>query len=87
MERTQIQESAVQCDEGGCGWVQTTPWDEVQNWHKKACPKCGKGEIVNDEDLAAWHGINTLLLLDKTIDPDGKLPRADITIDTSGLRV
>jgi len=87
MERSQVEKFKVQCDESDCDWTQETPFSEAPNWHKKACPKCSKGEIVSDEDLAAWHGLNALLLLDEKIDPEGKLPRVDVKIDTSGLRV
>jgi len=87
MEISQIQESAVQCDESGCGWIQNIAWNKVVDWHKKTCPKCGKGEIVNDDDFAVWEGINAILLIDKAIDPMGELPRAAVTIDTSKMRV
>jgi len=84
--RSRITSNAVQCDEKGCGWMQNIPWGEVKNWHKKACPKCGHGEIISDVDLATWHGINAMLLLDNAIDPDGKSPRVSMRLDTSGLR-
>jgi len=43
----------------------------------------GDQERICDYELAAWHGINALLLMYEKIDPEGKLPRVDMTIDTS----
>ncbi len=87
MKPHQIEKSELQCDEKDCDWVQETPWVEIKNWHKKSCPKCGKGEIVSDEDLAVWNQVNAILLINNVIDPERKMPRIDIDIDTSELRV
>lgn len=42
----------VKCDEPGCGWSEMTDLDTILNYVKAPCPKCGKGEIINDEELA-----------------------------------
>ena len=40
--------------EHGCDWKTTVLPDEVMAWHNKPCPRCGKGIIVNDYDLAEF---------------------------------
>lgn len=48
----------VKCDEPGCGWVQSLPTNEaIREWHRKPCPKCGKGEIVTDAELVLFDGL------------------------------
>jgi hypothetical protein len=43
----------VFCDEKGCGWSEYVDGLEgVMEWHRKVCPQCGQGVIVNDNDLA-----------------------------------
>ena len=49
----EIKDTEVRCDEAGCGWSQKEPWAYIPQWHRKPCPRCGKGQIVSDADL--WH--------------------------------
>jgi hypothetical protein len=49
----EIKDTEVRCDEAGCGWSKKEPWTNIPKWHRKPCPRCGKGQIVNDADL--WH--------------------------------
>lgn len=78
-----IDESFLQCDEAGCNWMLQIEWENIPVWHNKACPKCGNGVIVTDEDLSSYHAITAIAHLNKAIDPDYKLPRAEIVFDTS----
>lgn len=42
--------SGVKCDQPGCGWAwETGNW---KVWVQKACPKCGKGEIITKKEVA-----------------------------------
>ena len=45
----------VKCDEVGCGWSLEIPADQFHNWHNKPCPKCGKGVIINDEEMVVFR--------------------------------
>ena len=81
-----IEESQIQCDERGCNFITSVEWDNVPDWHNAPCPSCSKGVLINDADLAMWNIVNGAVLLTKHIDPDGKLPREHLLLDTSVLR-
>jgi hypothetical protein len=34
-----------------CSWEQEIEFDTIPEWHNKPCPKCGKSEIVSDDEL------------------------------------
>ncbi len=76
----------VQCDEKGCGWSEIVDRENIQSWHKKACPECGRGEILTDEDMGYFYLVTALTDAQDKFDPDGKLPSIGMKINTSGLR-
>lgn len=43
----------VNCAEPGCDWSQQVhDLEDARELHRRACPGCGKGVIVRDDDLA-----------------------------------
>lgn len=79
-------EHEVMCDEPGCGWTQKCAIDDVPAWHNKPCPTCGKGVIVSDDDMVVFVMVDAAMKLTDIIDPDGKMPRTTLHIDTAKLR-
>ena len=47
--------SSVYCDEPGCGWSRRVKFADIPAWHRKPCPKCGRGEVVSDGDLVMYE--------------------------------
>ncbi len=76
----------VQCDEKECGWSEIVDRRNIQAWHKKECPECGRGEILTDVDMEYFYLVIALTDAQDKIDPDGKLPSIGMGINTSGLR-
>jgi len=42
----------VVCDEAGCGWELELEREQIREWHGVPCPKCRKGDIVTDKEMA-----------------------------------
>lgn len=85
--QSRLQQTAtLVCDENGCAWTLEIPWENMPHWHNKACPACGEGVVINDDDLAAWHVASAMIHMTNAIDPEGKLPRVKVHIDTAPLR-
>jgi len=62
----------VKCDEKGCSWLVKCGVYELKAWHNTPCPECGKGIIVNDEDMGAFavtYGIASMAAM-LGLDPD-----------------
>jgi hypothetical protein len=78
--------SKVVCDEPGCGWSEKCDFADVPKWHKKPCPKCGKGEIVSDEDMVVFGLAEAAVKITNYIDPDGKMKRQTYHVNTAPLR-
>lgn len=78
-------DATVKCDEKDCGWSKTIPRKNISKWHKVPCPKCCKGQIVNDADLVAFRMVLALESVSKEIDPEGKAS-CMIHFDTASLR-
>lgn len=77
--------SWVRCDEPGCNWQIECTREEISSWHKKPCPKCGKGEIVSDMDLVIFRLAISLEAVSKEIaEPGAKTVR--VKLDTALLR-
>jgi len=74
--------ATVQCDEPGCGWSKRLRLESVPRWHSVACPKCGRGEIVNAHDLAIW-GMLMGMKAAGMVSTSGK---PNLRVDTSGMR-
>ena len=83
--RCAVSEATVKCDEVGCDWLAVIADENIPKWHRKPCPKCGKGYIVNDVDLVSFRLITALEAVSKEIDPEGKSLR-NVRLDTSALR-
>ena len=77
---------ALKCDAAGCGWTKPCALAEVPTWHHKPCPKCGAGEIINDEDMAAYILAQAALDLSNALDPEGNEQSVEIIIDTAKMR-
>ena len=77
---------SVHCDEAGCGWSEPVEFADVPKWHKKPCPKCGRGEIVSDADMIVYRLTEVAVTVTNDLDPDGKLPRLTYRVNTAGLR-
>lgn len=46
----------VCCDEPGCGWTNTVPsLEDIEQYHNQPCPKCGKGILISDHDMAVMQ--------------------------------
>lgn len=43
--------TTVKCDETGCGWVTECPISDTKKWYRVPCPKCGRGQIINKQEL------------------------------------
>ena len=74
------------CDNPKCKWGIEEDFDNVPNWHNQNCPACHKSVIVDDADMAIWKGVRVIMTIDEIIDPEKKLHRCNIKIDTAGLR-
>ncbi len=81
-----ISNLVVKCDEAGCGWQSESSIEEADQWHNAPCPKCGKGVIINDDDLSVLHGFAALCSLQKMIDPKGEAETVKVHIETAPLR-
>ena len=66
----------VSCDKDGCGWIIPCVQDDIPTWHNKPCPKCGKGVIVNDKELALFK----LIVAAQSKTPEGCV---EVHFDTS----
>lgn len=77
---------SVHCDESGCGWTEKCDFADVPKWHKKPCPKCGRGVIVSDADMIVFRLAEAAVTVSNEIDPEGKLPRATYRVNTAPLR-
>ena len=77
--------ATVKCDSVGCGWSEEIPREDIPNWHRKTCPKCGNDYIVNDAELIGFRIALALEAASKEIDPEGKSCR-EVHIDSAPLR-
>lgn len=69
---------AVRCDEPGCDWESTAAdHDEVKQWHNKPCPRCGRGVIVNDEEMGVLNALVGIFGLFDSLFGSGELIDAD----------
>lgn len=82
-EHPDITKMTLVCDHSGCGWTQDTAPEDASEWHKKPCPKCENGEIIDDDDLAQLNMVLCLSLFQQAIDPEGKLERGSLKLDTA----
>jgi hypothetical protein len=78
--------ASLHCDVAPCDWSQPCEFDDIPKWHKKPCPKCGKGEIVSDADVIVCRMVQAAIAATNDIDPEGKLPRATMRVNTAMLR-
>ncbi len=85
-KKCEAKECNIHCDEPGCGWSHAMDFADIPSWHKKPCPKCGKGEIISDADLVTYRMMAAIVAVSNEIDPDGKRPRVDVHVDTAVLR-
>ena len=60
MQKSHTTQSSVHCDEPGCGWSRRVRFEAIPTWHRKPCPKCGKGEVVSDGDLVMYETARTM---------------------------
>lgn len=74
--------ATVRCDEPGCGWSKRVRLELVPTWHRVACPNCGKGEIVNDDDMAMC-GLLTGMMESGLITTEGT---PNLRVDTAPMR-
>ena len=81
-----MQKATLKCDNQKCDWSVEIFFDNVPRWHNAECPCCHKCIIVNDNDMVAWHQAKIALLVTDMVDPDKKMPRHDVKIDTATLR-
>jgi hypothetical protein len=81
-----MENTKVKCDEPDCLFIIDVQWESVPDWYNKACPTCDKGVMINDADIVAWSMVSALNTADKIIDPEKKLPRESVVLDTSVLR-
>lgn len=72
----------VKCDQTGCGWIQDCEPALVPTWHRKPCPKCGKGEIISDRDMVIFAVNTALLQISDIVDPEGK-DRVMVQVDSA----
>ncbi len=75
----------VKCDAPGCDWTQEVEKDQMVEWHKKPCPKCGQGEIIADEELIALEMVLGLERASQRIRPNGD-GLAHVLFDSLGFR-
>ena len=80
----EVEKENIKCDL--CDWKQQIDFADIPKWHNKKCPECGNGIIVNDKDLQVWGNIELLLKIQDMIDPDKKIKRSTIHIDTAPMR-
>lgn len=78
--------SWVKCDENNCDWKIILEIESVPEWHNKPCPSCSNGVIINDTDMSAWNTLMALKHFSAAIDPDEKMERTSVVIDTAELR-
>jgi hypothetical protein len=76
----------VKCDEAGCDWIQDCSQESIPDWHRKPCPKCGKGEIINDEELAFFIVLSGAEKYCEKVFPDELAKSGFIQIDSGLLR-
>ncbi len=86
MSKAGVSQCLMKCDEPDCGKVFEVAFAEIPKWHCLPCPKCGKGEIIDDADMAAWELVNAAVKLSEMIDPDGKLPTAEFRVNTQRMK-
>lgn len=60
-ERTAV----VVCREEGCDWHIKVAFAAIPDYHGKACPKCQRGELINDKDMIIHSVISDLLAMAK----------------------
>ena len=81
-----VYKAVVVCDEQGCGWKQEITLPSIPEWHKKPCPVCGEGEIINDMDMDVHLLMTALVGEHKDSGHDKKIPLVGVTINTAALR-
>ncbi len=86
-EYQDITKAVVVCDHEGCGWEQEVAPESMKEWHKKPCPKCGNGEIIDDNDLAQINLLLGLCLIQQGIDPDRKMKRGLMKVNSANNSV
>jgi len=86
LQLARAKNGSVHCDEAGCRWSEPVEFADVPNWHKKPCPKCGRGEIVSDADMIVFRLAEAVLTVSNDIDPEGKLPRQTYIVNTAPMR-
>ena len=78
-----MRKATVCCDEDGCGWEELCEREDVAQWHRKPCPKCGNGEIINDAELSILRIGLAFEALGQELYPDA--PKTTIHVDTKRL--
>lgn len=86
MSSAQCTNTVIQCDVAPCNWSQPCEFSDIPKWHRQPCPKCGKGEIVSDADLAVYCLVQAAVEVTNIIDPNGTLPRTTMYVNTAQLR-
>jgi hypothetical protein len=54
-DQRKLKNFLIFCEEKGCHWKAEIRPDEVYAWRNKPCPKCGKGIMVSDDDVAGFE--------------------------------
>ena len=81
-----ITNMSVMCDEPGCGWSLAIPHELISDWHNQPCPKCGKGVIVNDDDMSVYNMTVGLMHMSAALDPNDEMPKETVRFNTQHLR-
>ncbi len=71
----------VKCDEDGCGWRKDGV--DIKEWLKVPCPKCGKGEIITEEEMRLLEVFRGLEMIGKALFPG---PTANVELDIGPMR-
>jgi hypothetical protein len=81
-----VDNASVHCDEPGCGWSEEVKFSDFKNWHHQPCPKCGRGEIINNLDMVIVRRCEMAIQISNDLHPAGSTDLVDVQIDTAPLR-